>query len=425
MIYKPSDSYYKEFTTQRFDTGVVTDADSLPSASATKNGTADGSFSLTVTNLATGHYKVDGTVPGGYVTGDVVNITASATVNSVAGKQVVDTFIIDSSRNADLSTKIDSDAVLVNANHTKTQSDVALNATGTSVDNLSTKIDSDAVINDANHVKTQSDIALVAAGGDATEAKQDIIINDIAVVSTKIDSDAVLNDANHVKTQSDVALNATSTSVSNLSIKIDSDAVINDDNHVKTQSDVALNATSMSVSNLSTKIDSDTVINDANHVKTQSDVADLSTKVDSDAVVDNTNHVKTQSDVTLNATGTSVADLSTKIDSDAVVDNANHVKTQSDVALVSTKMDSDAVLAEANHDKTQSDVALVANQARDAVFAQILTAGGATFAEMMPAIHSMARGKIVKIDNDFAFYDDDDTTLLFTLNLSAGSRTVS
>jgi hypothetical protein len=91
-LYRPSDSYYTEFTTQRFDTGAATNGDSLPTATATKNGTDDGAFTLTVANIDTGRYKISGTVPAGYAANDVVQISVAATVNSVSGKGVVDQF---------------------------------------------------------------------------------------------------------------------------------------------------------------------------------------------------------------------------------------------------------------------------------------------------------------------------------------------
>jgi hypothetical protein len=101
-MYKPSDAYYKEFTTANPTTGAAANADSLPTATANHNGTDDGSFTLTVTNLDTGRYKITGTVPSGYVKGDVVNVSVAATCSSVAGKAVVDTFSIDSKRVGDL-----------------------------------------------------------------------------------------------------------------------------------------------------------------------------------------------------------------------------------------------------------------------------------------------------------------------------------
>ena len=102
MSYKPGDSYVGEFCTARFDTGAATDGDSMPTAIAAHNGTDDGSFTLTVTHVDTGRYKVAGTIPGGYAKGDVVQVVVSATVNSVAGKCVIDSFVLDSKRVGDL-----------------------------------------------------------------------------------------------------------------------------------------------------------------------------------------------------------------------------------------------------------------------------------------------------------------------------------
>lgn len=94
---KPSGSYYGEFITSRADTGAATDADSTPTATATRNGTDDGTFSLTVTKIDTGRYKIAGTVPA-YTAGDIVHVSVAATVNSVAGKGVVDEFVVVSGR---------------------------------------------------------------------------------------------------------------------------------------------------------------------------------------------------------------------------------------------------------------------------------------------------------------------------------------
>ena len=98
MSYRPSDAYAVEFCTRRMDTGAGVNADSLPTATANKNGTDDGTFTLTVANIDTGRYKITGTMPAGYVAGDVVNITVAATVNSVSDKAPVDSFVIDAPR---------------------------------------------------------------------------------------------------------------------------------------------------------------------------------------------------------------------------------------------------------------------------------------------------------------------------------------
>jgi len=103
MMYKPSDFYYMEFTTQRFDTGVATNADSLPVATANHNGTDDTAFTLTVVNKDTGRYLISGRVPVGYAAGDVVCVSIAATLNAIAGKGVVDTFQIDTARTSEVS----------------------------------------------------------------------------------------------------------------------------------------------------------------------------------------------------------------------------------------------------------------------------------------------------------------------------------
>lgn len=101
-MYKPSDPFYKVFTTSSPSTGAAVNADSLPVATANHNGADDGAFTLTVTNIDAGRYKITGTVPSGYVKGDVVNVTVAATVSTIAGKATVDTFTIDSKRIGDL-----------------------------------------------------------------------------------------------------------------------------------------------------------------------------------------------------------------------------------------------------------------------------------------------------------------------------------
>jgi hypothetical protein len=99
---KPNDPYYGEFTTCSFSTGAATDADSLPVATATQNGTDDAAFALTVAKIDTGRYKITGTVPSGYASGSQVQISVAATVGGVAGKAVITSFVVDEKRVADL-----------------------------------------------------------------------------------------------------------------------------------------------------------------------------------------------------------------------------------------------------------------------------------------------------------------------------------
>jgi hypothetical protein len=94
LTFKPGASYTGEFVTTVPYTGAAANADSLPTATAMRNGTDDGAFTLTVTNMDAGRYMVTGTVPA-YSAGDVVQISVSATVSGIAGKAVIDNFMID------------------------------------------------------------------------------------------------------------------------------------------------------------------------------------------------------------------------------------------------------------------------------------------------------------------------------------------
>lgn len=87
--YKPGDTVYCEFTTQVFATGVATNADSTPTGTVNRNGTDDGSVTVTVTNIDTARYKAVFAVPSTYVPGDVLTLSIAATVSSVAGKAVI------------------------------------------------------------------------------------------------------------------------------------------------------------------------------------------------------------------------------------------------------------------------------------------------------------------------------------------------
>ena len=96
MIRKADTSYAKIFNVYDTVTGAGRDADSLPAVTAIVNGTADAGFALTVENLATGRYRITGTIPAGYSDGDVVEVLVAATVYGVAAERVVDSFVVDS-----------------------------------------------------------------------------------------------------------------------------------------------------------------------------------------------------------------------------------------------------------------------------------------------------------------------------------------
>jgi hypothetical protein len=95
MDYRPGASFHRNFTVADPSTGAARDADGgAVTAIAVRNGTADGTFTLTVTHLATGRYHATGTVPSGYAVGDVVDIDITAAVGGVAVAGTIASFIV-------------------------------------------------------------------------------------------------------------------------------------------------------------------------------------------------------------------------------------------------------------------------------------------------------------------------------------------
>ncbi len=86
-------SYYGLFVTSD-TTGAAADATGTPTVIATKNGVDDGTFILTAAKIDTGRYKITGTVPATYVSGDSVQVSVAATVDGIATKWVADEFVV-------------------------------------------------------------------------------------------------------------------------------------------------------------------------------------------------------------------------------------------------------------------------------------------------------------------------------------------
>jgi len=60
------------------------------------------------------------------------------------------------------------------------------------------------------------------------------------------------------------------------------------------------------------------------------------------------------------------------------------------------------------------------------IFSETPTASGnVTFSEIVKYLHGMAKGKIVKSSNTFTFYDDDNTTELYSFTVSDSGRTIN
>ncbi len=87
MSVQSAESITVEFTTRNFSTGVGVNADSLPTGILVVNG-VDNAAVVTVTNVGTGRYKAQVTLPTLAVS-DVVELVASATVATIADKAVI------------------------------------------------------------------------------------------------------------------------------------------------------------------------------------------------------------------------------------------------------------------------------------------------------------------------------------------------
>jgi len=69
----------------------------------------------------------------------------------------------------------------------------------------------------------------------------------------------------------------------------------------------------------------------------------------------------------------------------------------------------------------------VSTETVTALFAKtgITAEGTVSYEDVIKALYAMARGKISKSGDAYTFYDDDDTTELFTVTISENSRTTS
>lgn len=94
MTLRPGDTWWGEFITSSPTSGAASDADSLPVCTASRNG-SDTTIAVTVTGVDTGRYKATMACDGTWVAGDWITVSAAATVNGVAGKGVVDNFVMD------------------------------------------------------------------------------------------------------------------------------------------------------------------------------------------------------------------------------------------------------------------------------------------------------------------------------------------
>ena len=105
---KANQSYSVILETRNRTTGLLQNADSTPTCQVYKNGSIDASFSLTITNITTGIYKATGNIPSSYITGDIIYILCSATVNGESDTAIIDNFEIQNVNVDDIDNDISS-----------------------------------------------------------------------------------------------------------------------------------------------------------------------------------------------------------------------------------------------------------------------------------------------------------------------------
>lgn len=86
--FAPGDTFRGGFTLRRVDTMNAANADSPPTITLYRNGTADGAVTLTPAAVSGkgGAYQVTGTIPSTYAFGDLIEVLAEATVNLVTDR---------------------------------------------------------------------------------------------------------------------------------------------------------------------------------------------------------------------------------------------------------------------------------------------------------------------------------------------------
>lgn len=91
--FQNGDTYGKIFTTKNV-TGALANADSGggPTGTLYRNEAADGTVTVTITNLGTGIYSATCTIPSGYSVGDRIEIFVALTISGIATGESIDAF---------------------------------------------------------------------------------------------------------------------------------------------------------------------------------------------------------------------------------------------------------------------------------------------------------------------------------------------
>lgn len=242
---------------------------------------------------------------------------------------------------ASLSTKQDSDMVVLDSSHTKTQSDIAL------LDTPLSDIESSLVIVKSDLAVVESDTTVIEAAGGGLTAEQ---ASDLAA----IESELILVHSETTIIQSDTAV------IESAASDIESSLVIVKSDTAAIES--AGGSLTVAQDSKLTRINSDLIIVGSDVVQIYSDTTIISsdtaaiesaggsltvaqdsklTQVHSDLIIVGSDLSQVYSDTTIIASDavvitTDIASLTTKQDSDMVVIAAAHTKTQSDIALLNS-----------------------------------------------------------------------------------------
>jgi hypothetical protein len=88
-LFKPGDAWGLPVTGKNA-TGALANADATPVCTVYRNGTADGTVTVTVTNPSTGQYALSCTIPSGYAAGDRVSFLLTAAYGGVSTGEFVE-----------------------------------------------------------------------------------------------------------------------------------------------------------------------------------------------------------------------------------------------------------------------------------------------------------------------------------------------
>ena len=139
--------------------------------------------------------------------------------------------------------------------------------------------------------------------------------------------------------------------------------------------------------------------------------------------------------VTVEAIDTDVVDAAS-LKADAVVEiQAGLGTTANQTAIINAIAALNNLASSAELDAAQTSIEALINALNNLTAAEVVTSlkastgwtegGTATFTTLMKALYAMAKGKFSKSGDDYTFYDDDDTTELFTLSIATSGRTSS